>query len=118
MLAVVERSPGRATLTQEPVADYLSKLDAARARALSDRTRLLRRLPAGGPFVDPPFEPVPGEPTLMQLLVDYDVETHRVVFGLRASTWLLVRAFLDSGQDAVRRELAVAVLHWHQPALP
>lgn len=102
----------------EPVTEYLDALDPERARWIEGRIGLLDAVNADDTLPDPPFERVPAEKELCQLVVDYDGEDHRIVFGHRAGYWVLVWAFL--GRDAPRNaaQLAEAIGLWRLPELP
>jgi hypothetical protein len=93
------------------VADYLDGLDAARAAAITGRLRILERLRFTDELPFPPFANIPGS-DLFALLVDYDREVHKVVFGAWIDDWLLVHAFLDPGHPASDREYSVARQRW------
>ncbi len=118
MLVLVDTAPGGSSWEHEPVTDYLNSVDDERARTIGGRLSLLELLGEDDRLPDPPFEPVPGEDELTQLLVDFDGEVHRVVFGARSDMWVLVHAFLDEGAASRATELAVAIARWRLPQLP
>lgn len=99
----------------EQVTDYLDALDTARMRWVEGRIGLLEVNDSSDFLPDPPFERVPGVPALHQLVVDFDGEEHRIVFGARTGTWLLVRAFLDEGASRRSAELKSAIELWRLP---
>jgi hypothetical protein len=118
MLVVLAPGPGGSTEEREPVTDYLYSLNPDRARVIEGRVGLLNLLEKHDRFPDPPFESVPGEKNLTQLVVDFDGEEHRVVFGSRRGFWLLVHAFLDEDATSQAAELRIATRRWNLPTEP
>ena len=106
----------RGDIEVEQVTDYLNAMDVPRMRWVEGRIGLLEAIDSGDFLPNPPFERVPGAPALHQLVVDFDGEEHRIVFGERAGTWLLVWAFLDEGPSRRSLHLRNAIDLWRLPA--